>query len=291
MYFKFVMKNIYLVFSAFILLSCQKDSSNLKELFSLPKKLKEVSGITYFANENLIWTLEDSGNANTIYALNLTGELVKKLTIENIKNVDWEDITKDKLGNIYIGDFGNNDNTRKDLCIYKINKEELKKDKAKTAYKIDFSYPEQTEFPPKKTKMLYDVESFFEFQNYFYLFTKNRSKNFDGTSLVYKIANKAGKQKAVLVATFKSCSNYNHCAITSAAISPDEKKIALLCHDKIILFENFKQDYFTKGTRIDINLNHFSQKEAIVFQDNQTVLIADEKDNKLGGKVYKYKLK
>jgi hypothetical protein len=36
-------------------------------------------------------------------------------------NIDWED-TKDKNGNLYVGDFGNNDNERKDLCIYKIDK-------------------------------------------------------------------------------------------------------------------------------------------------------------------------
>jgi hypothetical protein len=30
--------------------------------------------------------------------------------------------TKDKDGNLYVGDFGNNDNERKDLCIYKIDK-------------------------------------------------------------------------------------------------------------------------------------------------------------------------
>jgi sugar lactone lactonase YvrE len=40
-------------------------------------------------------------------------------------NIDWEDITKDKDGNLYVGDFGNNDNERKDLCIYKIDKKSL----------------------------------------------------------------------------------------------------------------------------------------------------------------------
>ncbi|MBK0369213.1 SdiA-regulated domain-containing protein [Flavobacterium agrisoli] len=285
------MKNILYLLAALVLLSCQKDSSELKTKFSLPKKLKEVSGITYDAQNKLLWTLEDSGNANAIYALTSEGKMLQKLPVENAKNVDWEDITQDQNGNIYIGDFGNNDNTRTDLCIYKIDKNELNKEKATSVYKISFSYADQTEFPPKKTKMVYDVEGFFEFQNYFYLFTKNRSKNFDGTSLVYKITNKAGHQKAKLMGSFKTCSNYNHCAITSAAISPNQKKVALLCHDKIILFQDFIQDSFLDGNRKDIDLKHFSQKEAIVFKDNQTVLIADEKTNKIGGKVYEFSLK
>ena len=58
---------------------------------------------------------------------------------------------------------------------------------AQGEYKISFSYPEQKEFPPKKKEMFYDVESFFEHNGYFYLFTKNRSKGFDGTAFIYKI--------------------------------------------------------------------------------------------------------
>jgi hypothetical protein len=286
------MKKFFLLGMSVALLACQQQSNNdLKELYSLPKKLKEVSGITYFPKNNLIYTLEDSGNKNAIYALNSDGKLAKTITITNATNVDWEDITKDKNDNIYIGDFGNNDNERKDLCIYKVAKNELDKDMAVAEYKVSFSYPEQTEFPPKKKEMFYDVEGFFEHGNYFYLFTKNRSKNFDGTVFIYKILNAAGTQKATRIGEFKTCDNYNHCVLTSATISPDGKKVVVLSHDKIVLFKDFKGDLFHKGTQTEIKLDHFSQKEAIVFKDNSTLLIADEKTNKVGGNVYEFKLK
>ena len=285
------MKKSFLVICSIVLLACQKQSgSDLKELYSLPKKLKEVSGITYFPETQTLYTLEDSGNKNAIYAIDSKGKLAKTITISNATNVDWEDITKDKSGNIYIGDFGNNDNERRDLCIYKVAKSQLNSDVAKAEYKISFSYPEQTEFPPKKKEMFYDVEGFFEQGGYFYLFTKNRSKGFDGTAFIYKIKNAAGTQKAVKIGEFKTCSNYNHCVLTSATISPDGKKVALLSHDKVLLFKNFKGDLFHKGTQTELNLNHFSQKEAIVFKDNNTLLIADEKTNKIGGKLYEFKL-
>ncbi|BDU27510.1 hypothetical protein [Flavobacterium sp. GSB-24] len=286
------MKKSFLVFASLVLLACQQQSGNdLKTLYSLPKKLKEVSGITYFPETSTIYTLEDSGNKNAIYAIDSKGKLEKTITISNAENIDWEDITRDKTGNIYIGDFGNNDNERKDLCIYKVAKSELNKDLAKAEYKISFSYPEQTEFPPKKKEMFFDVEGFFEQGGYFYLFTKNRSKGFDGTAFIYKIKNASGTQKAVKIGEFKTCNNYNHCVLTSATISPDGKKVALLSHDKVLLFKGFKGDLFHKGTHTEINLNHFSQKEAIVFKDNNTLLIADEKTNKVGGNVYEFKLK
>ncbi len=286
------MKKTFFLAISIVLLACQQQSnSDLKTIFSLPKKLKEVSGITYFPGTNLIYTLEDSGNANKIYALNSDGKTNKTITVTNAANVDWEDITKDKNGNIYIGDFGNNDNERQDLCIYKVAKNELNKENAVAEYKVSFSYPEQTEFPPKKKELFYDVEGFFEYQNYFYLFTKNRSKNFDGTAFIYKILNAPGTQKATKIGGFKTCDNYNHCVLTSATISPDGKKVVLLSHDKIVLFKNYPGDLFNKGTQTEIQLNHFSQKEAIVFKDNTTLLIADEKTNKIGGKVYEFKLK
>lgn len=285
------MKNGISIVIAFILIACQNGSETLKKLYDLPKKLKEVSGIIYTEKDNLLWTLEDSGNANKIYGLNAkNGNVEKTITIENALNVDWEDITKDKDGNLYIGDFGNNDNVRKDLCIYKLDKNSLHKEKAIPAYKISFSYPEQKDFPPKKTKLFFDVEGFFEYKNNFYLFTKNRSKNFDGTVLVYKVPNKSGFHQAVLMGKLKTCDNYNHCVITSAAISPDASKVVLLSHDKIVLLEHFKGDNFIEGKQSELTLGHFSQKEAIGFKNNETVIIADEKTNKVGGNVYEANL-
>lgn len=285
------MKNSISIVIAFVLIACQNGSETLATLYGLPKKLKEVSGIVYAEKDDLFWTLEDKGNANKIYGLSAkNGAIEKTVTIENTINTDWEDITKDAVGNLYIGDFGNNDNVRKDLCIYKIDKESLNQKNAIAAYRISFSYPEQNEFPPKKTKLFFDVEGFFEYKNYFYLFTKNRSKGFDGTAFVYKIPNKAGVHQAVLMGEFKTCNNYNHCAITSATISPDASKVVLLTHDKIVLFEGFEGDDFLKGKQSQLKLNHFSQKEAICFKNNETLIIADEKTNKVGGNVYEVNL-
>jgi hypothetical protein len=280
------MKNYILFLASIVLLSCQQPSTFLTTIYSLPKNLKEVSGITYSTEDSLLWTLEDSGNANVLFALNSEGLIAKEVTIKNVENIDWEDLTKDKEGNLYIGDFGNNENERQDLCIYKMDKKSLDNENAFPAYKISFSYPEQKNFPPKKKELLYDVESFFELNGNFYLFTKNRSKGFDGTVFIYKVPNRAGFHKAELIGDFKTCDDYDNCAITSAAISPDQSKVVLLSHSKIWLFKNFSSDNFLSGIRTETELQHNSQKEAICFKDNNTLLIADEKVKKTGGTLY-----
>jgi hypothetical protein len=252
----------------------------------LPQNLKEVSGISFSQQSSLLWVLEDSGNANAIYGLNPKGKIEKSITIQNATNTDWEDITKDSEGNLYIGDFGNNDNKRKDLCIYKVAKESLLKNTTDAAYKISFEYPEQNKFPPKNKDLFYDVEAFFEYKSHFYLFTKNRSSKFDGTTLLYKLPNKAGFHQAELIGKFKTGGSYQNNAITSAAISPDGSKVVLLCHSKVWLFQSFTSDNFLTGKVSELKLNHFSQKEAICFKDNSTLLIADERTKSAGGFVY-----
>ncbi|WP_447635007.1 hypothetical protein [Flavobacterium microcysteis] len=276
-----------LIFS--MLFSCsgtsQEIPTNTKKL-----SLKEASAVAVSKVSDLIWVAEDSGNKNKVYGLDADGKIAHAVTLENAKNVDWEDLTTDEEGNLYVGDFGNNDNIRKDLCIYKINAGDLKNETAVSPSKIEFYYPEQKQFPPKKSELFYDAESFFIYKGNFYIFTKNRSKGFDGTVMLYKVPNQIGNHKAQLLGKFKACDNYHKCAITSADISPDGKKIALLSSSKVWILSDFKADDFLNGKTEMFELNDVTQKEGICFKDNQTLLIVDEKSKKTGGNLYEIKL-
>jgi len=285
------------VLSSFLLLSCNPKAQeapktdDLKVEFSLPRKLKEVSGITLSQDSNTIWAIEDQGNKNVIYGVDRKGNLTSDVLVENAENHDWEDITKDAAGNIYIGDFGNNENDRQNLSILKVDLKDASQKSTKVTQTTTFHYEGQTEFPPKKSNWLYDCEAFVEMNGNFYLFTKNRSKGFDGTFLVFQVPNKAGDFEAKLIGKLKLDGGYSDAAITSAAINSTKDKIVLLNHKNIQILTGFSADDFSKTKIEKVSLNHNSQKEAIVFADDKTLLIADEKDGKEGGNVYQFSLK
>jgi hypothetical protein len=283
-----------LTLSAFLLWSCNpkaQDSPKTDEIkveFSLPKKLKEVSGIVLSQDKNTIWAIEDQGNKNVVYGLDKQGKLVTDVLVENAENNDWEDITKDAQGNIYLGDFGNNDNNRQNLAILKLDLKDASQKTTKVVQTTKFHYEGQTEFPPKKSNWLYDCEAFVEMNGNFYLFTKNRSKGFDGTFLVFQIPNKEGDFEAKLIGKLKLAGKYSDAAITSAAINSTNDKIVLLTHKNIHVLSGFTTDNFNTAKIEKVSLNHNSQKEAVVFLDDKTLLIADEKDKETGGNVYRF---
>ncbi|UOB18816.1 hypothetical protein [Abyssalbus ytuae] len=274
----------------FILFSCQQDYGQLKHIAKLPGELNEVSGIQKVNADGLLWAINDHGNSDHIMGVNEKGKIAREINIKGADNADWEELTKDNEGNLYIGDFGNNYNRRKDLAIYKVpNPDSVKGDDVE-ASKITFNYPEQKDFPPKKSERFYDAEAFFYVNGYFYLFTKNHSKNFDGTTLLYKIPATPGNYEAQLISKYKTCDSPQYCKITAADINKDGTKVVLLGHDRIWLLTNFDNDNFFSGDVKTIPLNHSSQKESICFIDDNTVYIADEKNGSSGRNLYSFSL-
>ncbi len=232
--------------------------------------------------------INDSGNPDKIYKVNFKGELLKEFRIDNGKNKDWEDMASDEKGNVYIGDIGNNNSSRKDLVIYKIPNPENEKGQKTEARKIKFSYPDQKKFPPKKKNLKYDSEALFYRQGHLYIITKNRTDPFDGEALIYKVPAQKGDHKAELINSFTPCKDYSGCRITSADISPDGSRIVLLSYGKLWVFTEFKGDDFTNGKIEFIDLGATTQLESVCFLDDNTLLLADEQRAGTGRNLYSY---
>ncbi len=274
--------HVYFLFLIFI--SCT-DFGQLTLVADLSKSLKEVSGNEMLSNSDLIWMINDSGNKSEVFGVNQQGKIEKVVTV-NAKNYDWEDLTSDEEGNLYIGDFGNNSQKRKKLTILKIaNQDVLNNDKVEVE-KISFEYPKLA----KKKKVSFDAEGVIYHQGYFYIFTKSRQKKKLRRTLLFKVPNVKGKHVAEFVSEYSFCNSVN-CRITAADISEDGKKVVLLSHKSVFVLTDFTSDDFFSGKLKELPLGHTSQKEGVCYKDENTLFITDEYSMSTKGNLYQFSLK
>lgn len=268
---------------------CCSNYGQLTKLTKLPKVLKENSGMA-IGKDSTLWFINDSGNEDILYQVNFKGKLLKELKVKNAENRDWEDLSRDLEGNLYISDLGNNANKRKDLVIYKTSNPDNEKGEKIASEKIEISYPDQKDFPPKKKNLKFDSEAIFHAGNKIYVITKNRSKPFSGKTNIYAVPDEPGKYKATLINTLETCEEASFCQITAADISPDGKKIVFLSYGRLWVYSNIKLANFSYDhvNMIDLKLN--TQLESVSFLDDKTLLISDEEDKKSGRNLYLFRL-
>lgn len=267
------MRNVALLLATIFLVAATTQKTT-----RLPKDLKEISGWV-FANDSTLIAHNDGGNDPEIFVLNLDGSIRHRVSVSNAENEDWEDIALDQKGHLYIGDFGNNNNTRKDLRVLKVSLKKVLDNQDVEAKFIEFSYPEQKEFPPKLTEKYFDCESMSFYNDSLYLFTKCRSEPFDGRCYVYALPTKPGTykaQKKYYMVIGKR--DWFRDAATSAAIQND--KLYLLTYNRVIIhtFENGRAKYESHQTMLPI-----TQKEAIAVHSNGKIYIGDERQKLVGG--------
>lgn len=163
------MKKYILLFFLFIcqfVLSQQVDFLKIKkfELAVLNDSLRENSGLQFFQNKLL--TINDSGNSAEIFHIDDYSGKILEVFPTGLQNIDWEAITSDST-NIFIGDFGNNSGTRKDLKIFKIPF-----DSVVSAQELPYFYPEQKDFRPKNLNTDFDAEAMIFLNGKIHIFTK-----------------------------------------------------------------------------------------------------------------------
>ena len=105
-------------------------------------EIRESSGLvksrTY---PGVFWTHNDSGDTPRIFAISAEGELVAEVAVEDADHLDWEDIAVDDSGHLYVGDFGNNLNTRRDLVVYRMPEPDPRTERS---VRVDLTLP----YPP-----------------------------------------------------------------------------------------------------------------------------------------------
>lgn len=244
-------------------------------LAELPAVLPECSGVEIQPDGSFL-SHNDRGNEPELYNFDSDGNLSKTFNIENIDNVDWEDLTKDRDGNLYIGDFGNNDNDRENLVIYKVQEEALAQNTIRSVEEIFFSFEDQVSFPPDNDAKLFDTEGMFIQNNFIYLFIKDRTNPFRGITRMYRLPNMPGNHLATFQGEISTANSKARGRVTSADLSPDESIMAVLSNEILWLYRDFSEGQYFSGTKTQIDLPTGFQFEGVVFQNDCTLFLTCE---------------
>lgn len=242
----------------------------------LPLDLHEISGLERLDSNSFV-AINDGGNPTEIYVIDKQGKLLKTVRVNGAENVDWEDIASDGT-HLYIGDFGNNLNKRKDLCVYKISLKSIRENKVVEAGKISFSYADQDAFPPGADHRRYDAEGFAWYGGKLWIFTKINDEPWTGRTRIYELPTELGTYELSLAKSIViGESGWWEDAITGVDVQ--DGMFYLLTYNRICIYR------FIDGLAVLMGTYHFpesTQKESILVE-GQYIWVADEYQSLLGG--------
>ena len=246
--------------------------TGLQSVGSLKGVVPESSGLAPGPTAGTYYSFGDGGNSAILYEITGAGKLVRSLDI-GAPNNDWESLSRDPQGNYYIGNCGNNESTRRNLSIYR-----LRPDNPQQVGLINFSYPDQSEFPPSKKERNFDCEASLWHEGQVWLFTKDRGTS--STSNVYAVPDHPGTYTAKKVTGLAIPGQ-----VTDAALRADGRRLVLLGRGELFILDGNTWADVLKATPRQISLAGAGQTEGAVFKDDKTLLISTEQ-----GEMYEYTL-
>ena len=250
----------------------------------LPEEVKETSGL--FFHNGRLWTHNDSGGKPILYALDTTTfEVVQRITLDKVKNKDWEDVCTDGE-NVFVGDFGNNKGNRKDLRIYMFPLADIPQggDAVLTVDSITFRFADQTDFSKRKVHD-FDCESFFASDKNLYLFSKGWET---GTTRLYRLPKTPGDYVAEVVNGFDSQG-----LLTGADYDRENHVLVLVGYVKTIWkpFMYLIFDFDENGEKLSnhrFEMPHLAgaQTEGVCFFDNGRCYLTAETSPTVTSRVF-----
>ena len=260
-----IFKIIFFLFTSNIIFS-----QLVVEDINLSTKLDETSGLEII-NKQLV-TINDSGNDPVLFYINESGNILDERKLNCCKNNDWESLAADS-DYVYIADFGNNYDTRKNLSIIKIP---IDKSSNENPEIISFLYPEQKKFKRIYRRSEYDAEALISFGDILLIFTKNKRKKI---TEIYSLPKYGGNFKAQKIGSLNTES-----IVTGADY---DKKTNTLVLTSTINFDEYYilviNDFSLNNKDHKINMYEIpigkTQVEAIKIIDENTFWITSEDES------------
>ena len=249
------------------------------------KEIREPSGLVKSRiHPGVFWTHNDSGDAPQIFAITPRGDVIAKFAVAGARHRDWEDIATDDAGHLYLADFGNNGNARRDLVVYRVPEPNpfagggtIRADLA-----LPFRYADQEAFP-QWGRWNFDAEALFWMDGALYLFTKHRSDQ--GTQL-YRLPIEPGSEEAVLEPLehfdliegwprpFDPMGN-----VTGADLHSDGHLLALLSYRSLYLFvrETDGPRHFRQVRRIPLRTRRTRLAEGVAWDGDDLIIVNEQR--------------
>ena len=204
-------------------------------------RLAELSGMVESQRRpGFFWAHNDSGNPPELFAVASSGRVVAAVPVD-ARNDDWEDITIDDSGGLWICDCGNNSNRRDELRLLRVPEpdplrppERLVPDRV-----VRFSYRERQK-PRRRGERShdFDAEALFFAHGRLWLLTKHRT---DSRTVLYRFDDLSGQrpvQPVVAGAWDLGPPASGLTMVTAADATPDGRRLAVLTYGRILVFED-----------------------------------------------------
>jgi len=248
-----------------------------------PEELKESSGLEESVRySGWLWSINDSGNAPVLFCIDQTGSVPQavgdakmsgQIVVEGATNTDWESLTMDDAGRLYIGDIGNNANARQDLHLLRLQEPDpLTMTSVRPEAVFDFRFPDQKAFPASLRN--FDCEGLFWMHGRMYALTKHRD---DTHTKLYRFPEL--REGEVLELDLLEEVEIGE-MVTAADADSDRGLLAVLTYDAIWLFRSPTPEVSLLGEglrKLSLDRYKTEQCEAVVIVGDAVLLTNEQR--------------
>ena len=224
--------------------------------------IRESSGIVASRQfEGVYWTLNDSGNPAALYATKRTGELIQEIKVRGARNMDWEALSIDDKGQLWLGDIGNNSRMRFDLKVLVTPEPNpFTETETEVIAKYPFRYPDTN----------VDAEGLFIANGIPYIISKEGAR-----AVLYRFPELKADTKQVLTRVGELTDAK---LVTGAEMSADGKRLAICTYNFLWVYHGTADNFAQMINRKPWGLQHNFIGEAICFEGYNLYLTNEARD-------------
>lgn len=240
------------------------------ERIALPEVLHESSGVAPSADGRFLWSHNDSGHTNELFALSLEGALLGRVEVTGAENVDWEDLAAgpcdDGAWCLYIADLGDNLERRRDPAIYRVREP----DPGAAATEPAERFPIRLPHGPRDVEALYLLPG----ERLFFV-TKGRNDPLE----LYRVPPLEAPGRPLVPERIQRLGRVSLPGmVTGAAATSDGSRVAIRSYETLEFFRPDDEGLLVPegGGRVNLRPLREPQGEAVTFLDPESLVLTTE---------------